>query len=351
VYELELSKIRSSWEEAAASKLHLRPFPKLQARFLHVFKFFTFHRSTPSSKVGQLLANSFYGCSTHPLRLLSSVGVRRAPDVRAFDPVFTKFLKSLPILSESVMRDAAHSIATLPDQYKISAITPSEVLQELRHHSLDVEELVACLRWWITLRQDNVALNTADLLDVATLRSTGGGIRLLAIRFFINPKVLGVHIPPDGPLPLSLIPPSISMYFDFKELTSLGWKEFTTASWLQHISRPDVMSADEEYDFTRSVDWASRVLNTLCSVWPQLSEDVRSESRKVFSNRPCIPTSKGLCCPESSYLPITDDTLFHHLNLPIVTRDWEFGVDKDMIRFLLFIGVRESLPVQFLLHE
>lgn len=207
VYELELSKIQSSWEEAAAVKPHLRPFPKLQDRFLHVFKFFTFHRSTPSSKVGQLLANSFYGCSTHRLRLLSSIGVRGAPDVRAFDPVSTKFLKSFPMLSGSVTRDGAHSIAALPDRYKISAITPSEILQDLRHHTLDAEELAACLRWWITLRQDNVALITTDLLDAATLRGTGGAIRLSAIKFFINPKVLGVHIPPDGPLPLSLIPP------------------------------------------------------------------------------------------------------------------------------------------------
>ncbi|KIJ65877.1 hypothetical protein HYDPIDRAFT_151535 [Hydnomerulius pinastri MD-312] len=302
VYDLELSKIQSSWEEAAAGKPHSRPSRNLQdgfhKRFLHVLKFFTFHHSTPSPKVAQLLADSFYGCTTLPLRLLSSVGIRGAPDVRAFDPVFAKFLKSLPMLSEYVTRDGAHSIAALPDQHKIPAITLSDVLQDLRRHTLDVEELVACLCWWITSRRDDLTSNTTDLLDAG-----------------------------------------------------FGWKGFTIASWLQHISCPDVMSADKKYDFTRSVDWASRVLSTLCRVWPQLSEDMRSESREVFRNKPYIPTSKGLCCPECSYLPIADNALFHHLDLPIVSRDSGFEVDEDMKRFLLFIGVRKNLPVQFLLHQ
>ncbi|KIJ08708.1 hypothetical protein PAXINDRAFT_182233 [Paxillus involutus ATCC 200175] len=355
VYELELSKIQSSWEEAAAGKPHSRPSRKLQdqlhKRFLHVLKFFTFHYSSPSSKVAELLAKSFYGCSTLPLRLLSSVGVRGAPYVRAFDPVLAKFLKSLPMLSEHVTRDGAHSIAALPDQHKIPAITPSDVLQDLRRHTLDVEELVACLRWWITSRRDNLTSNTADLLDAATLCGTDGAIRLSSITHFIDPKVLGLHIPPDGPLPLSLVPLGISKHFGCEELTSFGWKEFTVASWLQHISRPDVMSADKKYDFTQSVDWANRVLSTLCCVWPQLSDDMRSESREVFRNKPCIPTSKGLCSPEYSYLPIADNPLFHHLELPIVCRDSGFEVDENMKRFLLFIGVRKNPPVQLLLHQ
>ncbi|KAF9219018.1 hypothetical protein BS17DRAFT_468537 [Gyrodon lividus] len=363
VYELELSKIQSSWEEAAAGKPHSRPSRKLQdqlhMRFLHVLRFFTFHHSTPSSKVAQLLANSFYGCSTLPLRLLTSVGVRGAPDVRVFDPVFAQFLKSLPMLSEHVTCAGARFIAALTDLHKIPAITPSDILQDLRRHTLDVEELVACLRWWITSRRDDLTLNMADLLGAATLRGTGGTIHLSSITYFIDPNVLGLHIPPDGPLPLSLVPLGISKHFGCKELTgftceeltSFGWKEFTVPSWLQHISRPDVMSADKKYDFTQSVDWASRVLSTLCRIWPQLSDDMRIGSREVFSNKPCIPTSRGLCCPECSYLPIADNALFHRLDLPIVSYVSGFKIDEDMKVFLLFIGVRKNLPVQFLLHQ
>ncbi|KAI6022005.1 hypothetical protein EDC04DRAFT_2937394 [Pisolithus marmoratus] len=347
VYEWELSKIQHSWEEAAAGK-------QLQDQhFLHLLKFFTFHHSTPSSKVAELLMKSFYGCSTRPLLLLSSVGVRRAPDVRAFDMECAKFVKSLPMLSEDATGYCAHFITRLPDQHKIGAMTPSDVVQDLRCHTLDVEELVACLRWWITItsRRDDWNPSTYDLLDAATLRGTCGTIRLSSITYFIDPEALGLHIPPNGPLPLSLIPLGIGKHFNREGLTSFGWKEFTVASWLQYISHPEVMSADEQYDFTRSTEWASRVLITLRRVWPQLSEDMQRKSRDVFSNKPCIPTSKGLHCPECSYLPIVDNALFDRLGLPIVSRDLGFEIDENMKKFLLFIGVRKNPPVQSLLDQ
>ncbi|KAF8121009.1 hypothetical protein EV363DRAFT_1133107, partial [Boletus edulis] len=145
VYELELSEIQDSWKEVAA--------------------------------ITELLADSFYGCSTLPSRLLSSVGVRGAPHFREFDSVLAKFLKSVPMLSEYVTQYGARSIAALPDKH----------------------------------------------------------------------------------------------------------------------------------NFTRSVDLAKRVLSTLSRVWLQLPEDIRRESRNAFRNKPCIPTSKGLCCPECSCLPIWRD--------------------------------------------
>ncbi|KAI5994116.1 hypothetical protein F5J12DRAFT_962838, partial [Pisolithus orientalis] len=349
VYELELSKIQTSWEEAAAGRPCLRPsLELLDQSFLHLLKFFTFHHSTPSSKVAQLLADSFYGCSTLPLRLLSSVGVRASPDVRAFDPVFAKFLKSLPMLSEDVTRDCARFIAALQDQHKIPAITLSDVSQDLRRHTLDVEELVACLRWWITLSGAGLTSNMADLLDVITLSGTRGAIHLSSITSFIHPIVLGPHIPHDGPLPVFVIPPRISKHFRFEELAGFGWKEFIVTSWLRHISCPDVMSADMKYDFTRSFEWATRVLSTLCRIWPQLSTDMQIESRKVIRGKPCIPTCEGLRCPEYTYLPTADNALFHHCNPPIVTG---FEVNERMESFLLFIGVRKDPMVRFLLNR
>lgn len=349
VYESELSKVQRIWEEAAAGTPQS---PKLHDQyFLHLLKFFTIYRSMPSTKVTEWLAHSFYGCSTRPLRVLSSIGVREAPDVRAFDPVLAKFLKALPMLSEDITQDCAHFIAELPAPHKIHTITASEVLDYLRHHALDVEELVACLRWWTAAGRNDSSSRTADLLDVATFRGTCGTIRLASITYFIDPRVLGLHIPHNGPLPLSLIPLAVSKYFDPKELISFGWSEFTVASWLQHISRPDVMSAQEEYDFTRSVDWACLILSTVCRIWPKLSEDMRGESREVVRNKSCIPTSKGLYSPERSYLPIADNALFHHLDLPIVGHHSRFEVDENMKEFLLFIGVRKNPPVQLLLNQ
>ena len=346
VYEFELSKINGLWEEASPGE----PQRQVQERFIHVLKFFTFHHSTPSSKVADLLSKSFYGCSTLPLSLLSSVGVRRAPEVKAFDAELAKFLKSIPMLSEYIARDGALSISKLPPPHNICAITPSDVLRNLRLRPLDAMELVACLYWWITSGCDD-QMETSDLFDAATFRGRSGTIHLSSITHFIDSKTFGPYIPFDGPLPLSLIPLNISKHFHLEDLARFGWDKFTVVSWLQHISRPDVMSANEKYDFARSVDWASRVLTTLCHEWPQLSRDMQNELRKMLRNKPCIPTSKGLYCPEHSYLPITENALFHHLDLPIVNCDLGIEIDEGMLRFLLFIGVRKSIPVQFLLDR
>ncbi|KAI6022641.1 hypothetical protein EDC04DRAFT_2606939 [Pisolithus marmoratus] len=45
-------------------------------------------------------------------------------------------------------------------------------------------------------------------------------------------NVLGLYIPLNGPLPLSLIPLGVSQHFSHEELSGFGWKEFTVASWL-----------------------------------------------------------------------------------------------------------------------
>ena len=352
VYELEVSKIQTSWETAAAAKpssyLPHQLRNRLQERFHHVLKFFTFHHSTPSPKVAQLLVKSFHECSTLPLRFLSSVGVLESPDVRVFNPVFAKFLKSLPMLSEYATVNCAHFIAALPDRHKIPETAPSDILQTLCCSTLSAEELVECLRWWLSSRQNNQTLDMADLLQAASFGGTHGDTRLSSITHVIDPKILGPHIPHDGPLPQTILPIAISTRFSPEDLATFKWGEFPVASWLQHISRPDVMLADEKYDITRSVDWASRVLGTLSRVWSKLSKDMQSESSEVLKNKPCVPTSKGLCSPECSYLPIADNPLFNHFDLPIVGSYSEFRVDEDMMKLLLLIGVRSNPPVELL---
>jgi hypothetical protein len=109
-----------------------------------------------------------------PLRLLSSVGVRGAPDIRAFDPVFSQFLKHLPVLPQSVIQEGALQIKALQERGAISPITFLDVLQELRQHPLDEDELVACLKWWTSLdHQDSPTIDMAQiraqLLDAAIL--------------------------------------------------------------------------------------------------------------------------------------------------------------------------------------
>jgi hypothetical protein len=354
-YELELSNIQKLWEGAAKSSgtPDFRPPQELEdwllQRFIHVLKFFTFHHSTPSSEVSRLLETSFYGCSTLPLRLLSSSGVRGAPDIKEFDPVFSKFLKHLPVLPQSVIQEGAHTIKALQAQGMLSAITFLDVLQELRQHPLSEEELIACLKWWTGLKQDSTDVNMAQirvqLLNAAVLSSAEGRVLpLSSIQHFINAKTLGTHIPLDGPLPATLMPLSITKHFTPPELTSFSWREFTIIDWLQYVSQPDVMSANPDHDLTKSMVWAERVLTILSRVWSSLSNEMHTSAKKVFAGKKCIPTSCGLTSPELSYFPNTNMALFS--DVPLVQFPSGLVIKGQMEKLLSFIGVRKHVDLQ-----
>lgn len=350
VYEWELSNIQQSWEQSCGtvdspSSSEFRN--QLNQRFLHILQFFTFHHSTPSPKVARLIADSFYRCSSLPLTLLSSIGTRRASDIRKFDAAFT-FLKSLPMLSEHVTRNGATAIASLPDGHKICSVEPSDVQRSLHEHTLDEEELVACLRWWIvTLQQKNPIWTTDNLLHSATLSCVDGRkLPLSSVQYFIDPKGLGAHIPPNGPLPGSLLPLNICQHFSRTDLASIHWQEFTVTHWLQYLSDPSVVLAPE-YDFRVSRDWAEQVLTTLFRLWPSLSHEARSESREVLKTKPCIPTTHGLCRPDSSYLLAANDNPFHNLELANVQFSSGSQTSQEM-EILEFIGVRRHVPPEVL---
>ena len=354
VYELELSKIRDAWEGAAGfdGTPDFRPPAELQdelhQQFLHILKFFTFHRSTPSAKVARLLEAAFYGCSTAPLRLLSSAGVRSAPEIKEGDLAFTQFLKYLPMLPQYVIQERPRIVKALPDQHKISPITFLDVLQDLRKHVLNQEELIVCLRWWMS-GEDGLAHKTPELLSAITLSNADGApLPLSTIKYFIGPESPKARIPLDGPLPASLMPLSITTRFTPTGLITLGWQQFTIVDWLRHISQPEIMSADPTHDFTRSIEWAERVLSALSAVWSLHSDELDHLAKSIFGSKNCIPTSHGLCSPEESFLSSANITLFQDLHLPIVRFAAALETKGDMERMLSSIGVRKRVPPQLL---
>lgn len=355
-YDLELSYIHTAWASAAHGTPNSRPSPelqdRLQERFLHTLKFFAFHHSTPASEVGRLLEDSFYGCSTAPLRMLSSVGVREASDIKEHDPVFTEFLKDVPMLPQSVIDECGRTIKTLQNQGMISPVTFSDVLHDLRQRQLNKEELVSCLRWWIGLKQNSSAINMAQLLEVSVFNNVDGSILpLSSVRYFVDSRTLGGHIPQDSPLPNSLLPQDIAEQFVPAELSSFGWQEFTVVHWLQYISQSDIMSADPAHDFTRSTGWAARVLSVLSHIWLESSNDTHCSAKEVFRNKTCIPTSCGLYTPEGSYLPGTNSSLFRDLELPIFQLPDGLETTGEMETLLSFIGVRKHIDPQLILDR
>ena len=356
IYEQELSKIVSTWEGTAESSgapgPDFGPSTVLHGQFLHIIKFFTFHRSTPSEKVAKLLGDAFYRCSTAPLRLLSSVGIRLSPEIKEYDPAVVTFLKYLPILPQYVAQECPKFVKDLPDGHKVLPPTVSDILQDLKKHALTQEEFADCIWWW-TSRKDVLEDETAQLLSVITIcRTNGSLLQLSSVTHFIDPESLTARIPLDGPLPVFLMPYDISAALTQRVgLTSLGWQEFTILDWFRHISQPGIMSDDPEHDFTRSNQWAQRVLSVLSGVWSAQSDKLHSVVASIFKGQNCIPTTRGLRPPKESFLPSPDITLFQHLDLPTVRFTAEPKNKREMERFLSSIGVQEHVPLEVVLNR
>ncbi|KAG2126877.1 uncharacterized protein EDB93DRAFT_1257371 [Suillus bovinus] len=349
-YEIELENIRMLWNEASSSSNtnDFHPDPQLgnwlRDRFLHVVKFFTFHISTPSSDVARFLETAFFGCSTLPLKVLSTTGVRDASDVRAPDPMFSSFLKQLPVLPASVLSSAPLAIRTLQSKGLITDITFPDVLAQLRQHPLNEEELIACLKWLVGQQnptQDATRART-ELLH-ATILSLGSGedarpIPLSMVQYFIHQRM----IPLDGPLPDTLMPLSITKHFTQEQLRSFGWREFSILDWIQYIFRPDVMNANPAQDVTRSPEWAERVLTVLARTWPSSSKESHERIKAILVQKSCIPTSSGLQKPQLAYFPGAN--IFN--DLPVVTFTSGGALKGNVEKLLSFVGVRKHVDLQ-----
>ena len=323
-------------------------YRNLYVRFIHILKFFAFYDSTPSPEVAQQMQHTFYSCFTSPLRLLSSVGVRHATDIRSFDPLRSKFLKYVPMLPPEVTEVAQRIVNALPREHKIRTITLRDMLQDLRDRPLDEAELLAYLEWQVS---QGSSADMVKLLEVVSFQSASGtNIRLSTITSCIDPKGPGAHIPSDGPMPPCLIPREITKHFSLKQLMRLGWREFTTAHWLQHIYQREIRSANSEYDLFQSVDWAECVLHTISLAWSS-SEELRGLAKSIFANEKCIPVKDKLYRPADTYLPDGNILTSDDLNLPVVQLPSGRKISQDMADLLVALEVQRHLAPTLLLEQ
>jgi hypothetical protein len=260
--------------------------------------------------------------------------------------MFSLFLKHLPVLPTFVLSSAPLAIRTLQSKELITDITFSDVLAQLRQHPLNEEELIACLKWWVGVGQQDPTHDTTrartELLN-ATILSLGSGndarpIPLSMVQYFIHQRL----IPLDGPLPDTLMPLSVTKQFTQEQLRAFGWREFSIHDWMQHIFRPDVMNANPAQDVTRSSEWAERVLTVLARTWPSLSKESHETISAMLAQNSCIPTSSGLQKPQLAYFPSAN--IFN--DLPVVTFTSGGALKGNMEKLLSFVGVRKHVDLQ-----
>ncbi|KAI0822620.1 hypothetical protein BC628DRAFT_1388241 [Trametes gibbosa] len=368
-YEIELEHIQQLWSSAlAAASPGAGIDPALQAslrgRAIHALKFFTFHPSTPSGVVSTALEEAFFSC-THVSRLsmitgnkafpvISTAGVRDAAEVRYPDPVFSGFVKDLPVVPADVLRDAKQMVDGLRTRGMIKDITFVDVLQELRSRPLSETEMIACFKWWIDMYTQSSTTNLeyvrTQLLDAAVLSvegkedTAGQIIPLSVVESFLSRKSgsTGALIPTDGPLPPHLLPAAISRNFDAQALErAFGWRELSVLEWLRHAMNPPTPH-DAEHDVEKCAPWAERVLQVVGRAWQSLPQPQRVEIAAVLRAHACVPTSAGMKKPAEAYFQSA-----HVFNdLPVVSLPSGATVKGPLERFLEGIGVRKHVDLQ-----
>ncbi|KAG6862295.1 hypothetical protein C0995_015992 [Termitomyces sp. Mi166 len=349
---MEMESIKSHWEGSIPLGLPQISVDQqletwLRSRSLHALKFFAFHPSTPSAEVSQQLERAFFDCAGLNFPLISTAGVRNASDIRLPDSSFSLFLKQLPMLPDNILANAPTTIAILQSRGLIKSIGFEDVLKELRSRPLTEDEMVACLKWWISVNKEASKFQLApqtQFLGAAILSFGAPGsndekiIPLSSIRSFINTRTISAIIPLDGPLPDHLLPPSITKHFAANDLTtSFPWTELSIPDWVGHICSLPVRKANPDVDITLSALWAERVLLVVAKAWPNLPGPAKGEIYTHLRTLPCIPTSAGMKTPDQSY--------FAHANifndLPVVMLPSGASIKNPLERVLVALGVRK----------
>lgn len=361
-YEAEMASIQELWKasaEGGANSIDEQMKTWLSNRCLHALKFFTFHPSTPSAVVAQLLETSFFSSSvSHPFYIMSTAGVKSASEVRIPDPTFASFLTQLPMVPESIMNNSRLMIDSLRTRGLIKEITFADVLGELRTKPLTEAELIACMKWWISVwSEGTVHTNLPHIrqqLIEATILSMGNGptnekiIPLSQIQTFINIRTMGSILPLDGPFPVHTIPLEVSKNFSASDLKSaFNWQELSLVDWVQFVTGSSIVSNGPEFDFSVSAPWAERVLNTLARAWPSLGKTHQTTVVSLMKERTCIPTRSGMQQPEKAYFPHA----YIFPDLPVVTLPNGSQVKGNLEKVMEALGVRKHVDLQIIFNR
>ncbi|KAF5351976.1 hypothetical protein D9756_007388 [Leucocoprinus leucothites] len=359
-YQYEIDSIRESWEtnaevfRQASQELPEELRSSLTEKAIHVLKFFTYHHSTPSAEVSALLENAFFKCNlTNTFPLISTLGIRPASQIRLPDPSFA-FLKQLPLVPAEFASEPM--VLSLQSKGMIKSISFDDVLKELKSRPLPEEDMVACMRWWISLYdpKDAVRLTSVrtQLLDAAVLMvSTSNGDRIIplhSIQTILNQRSLN-GLPSEGPLPSHLLPASITKNFSSDDLKrAFSWADLTIYDWLSHICDPSVVRENPAYDIETSPQWSEKVLSFVARNWGHnLSTTLKQQIISLLKAKACIPTSDGMKLPSESYFPNVD--IFH--DLPIVKLPSGSPVKGHTEKLLQELDVRSHVELQMIFNR
>ena len=300
----------------------------------------------------------FFSCATKGhFSIMSTKGIRNSKDVRLPDPIFSGFLKELPILPDEIVTGAPSVVSSLQHNGMITEITFQDVLRELQARPLTAKEFIACLEWWIGVYRkadyERLLPIRKQLQDaiILTIEIQGAEasqvISLASIKSFINLKSSYGGIPLDGPLPAYLLPIEVSKAFKPEDLSAaFPWTELTIVQWLTFICDP-AAKRSAAFEMNVSPPWAERVLTLVARAWPTLSAQLKEEIYTILHDKTCIPTSRGMQIPSQSYFPNVN--MFQ--DLPVVAFPSGKVANGSLEKVLKGLGVRKHVELQLIFNR
>ncbi|OJA08565.1 hypothetical protein AZE42_03358 [Rhizopogon vesiculosus] len=339
-YDSEMSRIHHAWPtvgSVVATELAM-----------YTMKSFTFHLSTPDSKVSTIIKNAFFHSSeTNNFPLLSDRGVRHTKDIRLYHVDFAPFMQNTPVLPVALRTEIEIMVKDLPEKLRVRPYTFNDVVRELESRCLTESEMAACLRWWTNtfgshgpLSEDQKKRRN-ELLKAGKALSGGKEINLSVIKTFIEGRMLNVRNP-DDPLPEDTIPPALIQGLNNPQRIreALGWQEMQIAHWLLHLRDGDL---DQAYSITRTPNFAFHTLTVLSNLWHGLPDASHFEIQGILEDVACIPTTSpngsSMHRPKEAYFPEAD--VFR--DLPVVRQ--ELLSDPRMVNMLEFLGVQKRCDI------
>ncbi|KAG8920890.1 hypothetical protein FRC02_000579, partial [Tulasnella sp. 418] len=357
IYDMEISHVRDSWEEASKpvgpdGQIGEDITKQLETRGTRALQFFSFYPTTPSRVLGKELEGAFFSCARNKdLLVVSTAGVQSAYQVRSHNAVFKAFLSDLPMLPYNAALRESAIVNALRERGMLRDVSVQDVLDKLAQSPLREEEMLKCLEWRIGLEASGTFADKKLVLQRFVKETTfylpndrDEPVKLSSIKTFMSSINA---IPRTYPLPRHTLPFSISVHFQPRTLRSVfGWDELGIADWIEHMVTPSTLCYLQE-NMTTSATYAEEVLNIITNSWATLGDGEKERLGKILKDKDVIPTTSGMMKPGKSYFPsvkLLDD-------LPNVRLPSGASIENNLSDLLSFLGVLDHVEIQVLINR
>ncbi|KAK1833325.1 hypothetical protein QBC39DRAFT_49648 [Podospora conica] len=304
---------------------------------MHILKTYSFEHSTPSGQVAHIIEEAFWTCYKQAaIEVFSSRGVLSTKHVRLSSEEVGRFVSGIPVIlkqmKESPFIQKLISFAFVRD------ITVDDICTELGAKALDKDQLHHFISWMAKGASTGELDQSSrlSLLDVAVATISEGGdsgdiIALGSIKNFLGPT-----IPSTFPIPPTTMPIAFTSNIPQLQLRALGWEPLGFVPWLRFLIESGP-GKGEEWDLSKSSDFATRVLVVLSKNWENLSHDSKNSVVSMLQNMTVMPTKVGMRKPGESFFPSVK--LFDDLPTIQVSHNL-----KE--KFLTSLGVRKTVDLE-----